>query len=406
MDEQPLNVLLQVSRLVVESETCHVQVANYPPTDSLFPTKNGAIATNLWQFYGRTRNLDGHSRTYTGQSVWRLNKMSMLGRNPPIAVINPMMRLWPGTDPAFPSSRIYDISQQNWTGDVQRGRRNMLTGYGKMDGLPQMVYLMGPPGEDTGMFLELQQDNPEYVSTQTSWDLVEWRQPPLYEVTLATEQRYSYNVTRTMLDRSQVAVFEDPNVPVDKKLSNLFLWAHYYVAFNVMALLIFLPGLAPFSAFAFLKPMAFFIPISFVFLYANNATNFLRHWRQTGSFWVAIPKAAWEAFIAAPFYVFVYPIFARGIMLASNEIFDFIRTMKIARMSGSSRDELYDNIEVFDYFPAQRASAAKTWTRLVMGVLALVAVGIWTPLGPLPLLLCSTTADETVTCSARIAAID
>ena len=136
------------------------------------------------------------------------------------------------------------------------------------------------------------------------------------------EMRYAYNVTRFLMHRNQFAVFFNQDLPADKKLSHLFLWLHYFSSVFALALLIILPALAPFSAFAFLKPMTFFIVATFAFMEAINSGNIIRHWRQLAGLWKAIILTARDTVVAFPFYVPHCDV-SKGVWYASNEIFSF-----------------------------------------------------------------------------------
>ena len=139
------------------------------------------------------------------------------------------------------------------------------------------------PGEDSASYLALQNVEPLYPSTQIDWFAFEWGRPMLLAESLAaTETRYAFNVTRFILDRGTYALLHNKDVAYDIKLSHLILWSHYLLAPFVVVLIFTLPAFAPFSGFAFLKPAAYFIAVSYVLMEAINSNNFIRHWRQTG----------------------------------------------------------------------------------------------------------------------------
>ncbi|MFC1658693.1 UTP--glucose-1-phosphate uridylyltransferase, partial [Candidatus Omnitrophota bacterium] len=306
--------------------------------------KNAQMANNLWLFYNQSVNYDAHVRIQPGQNVWRFNWAALVGRNPHIAVTNPMMRIWASGSDAFPATKIYAIAQEVWTSDVQRTRRGSLTAYGKMMIIPQMVSLSSPPGEDSSAFLRLQASNPKYTSEQIDFYEFLWGRPSLLaESIVGTETRYAYNVTRFLSDRGQFELFFNKDLSYDKKLSHLFLFFHYLIVPFSLTLLIILPLLAPFSAFAFLTPFLYFVLISFLLMEAINSNNFIRHWRQTGNFWMAAFYSLKDIIFAFPMYVFLLPFFFRGILLASSEIFSFIRTQKEALLQLKNKQQRWDD---------------------------------------------------------------
>ncbi len=88
---------------------------------------------------------------------------------------------------------------------------------------------------------------------------------------------------------------------------------------------------------------------------AININNFNRHWREQGN----IGAAAWLMFVdlivAFQMYVPLIPFFLRGVWLASNEMFDFIRTEKepyLARYNDAERHEKFMVFKKFKFgFP-------------------------------------------------------
>ncbi|MCX5704157.1 MAG: HEAT repeat domain-containing protein, partial [Candidatus Omnitrophica bacterium] len=212
--------------------------------------------------------------------------------------------------------------------------------------------------------------------------MMDWGRPPQLDAALAaTEMRYAYNVTRFLMDRNQFATFFNPDLPADKKLSHLFLWAHYFIAVIALSLLVILPGLSPFSAFAFLKPMVFFITISFFFMEAINTNNFIRHWRQSACFWKAIIFTLRDIVIALPFYVSLIPLFLKGVWYAANEIFSFISTVKESKLGGFNRVRYFENTLMFNLFgfkkgfPLNGLIAITGLTSFLIGAFFMTSVG-------------------------------
>ena len=92
----------------------------------------------------------------------------------------------------------------------------MLTFYGKGLARPEsVVTVFSPPGEDSAAFLTQQRSQHLWSSTQIDWFAFEWGRPALLaESLVGTETRYAFNVTRFLMDRSQLAVFFNKNVGI------------------------------------------------------------------------------------------------------------------------------------------------------------------------------------------------
>jgi hypothetical protein len=370
--------LRQAMGLVYGTAHNNARFGFHGPKDSLFPIKNPAIANHFWLFYNRSVNYDSLVRAYPGQNTWRMSYATIVGRNPHIANINPIMKVWGTTSKAFPVTNLYGIAQEVFTGEVQRARRGMLTFYGK--GLPRAqtsCAIITPPGEDSASFLVEQREQPLHESTQIDYFMFEWGRPSLLAESIgSTELRYAYNVTRFMMDRGQFALFFNKDLGYDKKLSHLFLFFHYFVSPFAILLLILLPYLAPFSAFAFLKPAGYFIGISYLFMEAINTNNFIRHWRQTGAFIPSLLLMTRDILVATPFYVVLIPQFFKGVWNASKELFSFIATVKDTLLSKQSPVERYKQTMFYNNLPLN----------IILGVLGIMGwlFGFFamTPIGP------------------------
>ncbi|MCA9403300.1 MAG: hypothetical protein KC897_05920, partial [Candidatus Omnitrophica bacterium] len=155
--------------------------------------KNGGMATNLWLFFDKSVSYDAHVRTTLGQNVWRPVWATMQARDVEIAVVNPMMRIWASNGDAWEGTRAYAISQETWTSEVQRGRKEYTTFYGKGLGLwHTFTTVYTPPGEDTAAFMTQQRSQPRWKSTHIDWYGFEWGRPNLLaESLVATETRYA-----------------------------------------------------------------------------------------------------------------------------------------------------------------------------------------------------------------------
>ncbi|HXV18507.1 MAG TPA: glycogen/starch synthase, partial [Candidatus Omnitrophota bacterium] len=379
--------LVQTAIELKRAKEIGVKTPMYPRSDPAFTAKNSSMGQNLHLFFGKSVNFDAHVRNYPGQNVWRFNWATLQGRNPELAVVNPMMKIWASQYRAFPVTGTYAISQETWTSEVQRGRRDMLTFYGKAMVRPETVSLIVPPGEDSAGFLVLQRSQSNFRSTQIDWFAFEWGRPSLFgESILSTELRYAYNVTRFMMDRGQFALFENPQLTFDKKLSHLFLWAHYFLAPVSLIFLITFPSFSSWSAFSNLHPFWFFVTFGTILMEAINLGNFLRHWRQTGNFWVASYNMVRDVVYAWPFYVFFLPFFTTGIWNATHNIFSFIATIKqslLSTMKEQKRiNDLMYRFKLFtkDGLPVNR----------LVGVLGIISVAIgasaMSPLGAILIL--------------------
>src|SRR5205823_4587798 len=139
-----------------------------------------------------------------------------------------------------------------------------------------------------------------------------------------------YNVTRFLNDRGQFELMVNPNVGYDVKLTNLFLFLHYLAARSGLILLMTLPLLSMFSAFAYLRPIIFFTGTFTLLMEAVNTADGLRHLRKTGSVWTALARTVYDIYKGFAMYVGLIPSFDKGFTGASNENFRFIRTVKDA----------------------------------------------------------------------------
>ena len=124
LNDSPWDTLNVVGFGVTKAERSGVLYPMHRPENHmmLLPNKNGVMANNLYMFYPRSVNYDAHVRAYPGQNVWRATWASWVGRNAHIATVNPMMKIWAATW-AFPVTKLYAISQEVWSSDVQRARR-------------------------------------------------------------------------------------------------------------------------------------------------------------------------------------------------------------------------------------------------------------------------------------------
>ncbi|HTL71573.1 MAG TPA: hypothetical protein VL404_09820, partial [Candidatus Eisenbacteria bacterium] len=391
-----MNTLVQSAETVLKGRRANLTVAFHDAAQDNFlsnaPGKHQGIALNLKSFFGTTVDFDAHVMNEHGQQIFRPVWASMNSRlrNPQLAAINPMMNVWASSTWAFPATWFYSIAQVVWTSDVQRAIRGKALDYGKYMGIPQTIGPFMPPGEDSEGLLMLQRSASRpgvfYTGTQIDWFSYRWGRPSLFSESLVTtEMRYAFNVTRFMMDRGSFAVFHNPNVPTQVKLTHIFLWFHYFIAPFALTLLVLLPALSPFSAFAFLKPLLFFVGTSYILMEAINLNNLNRHWRESGSFWQALHLMLRDAILALPFYVFLIPFFFRGIWLASLEMFSFLRTVKEAFLSSWNERQRFEELMLFKLFGPRGVPFNS-----LVGIAGLAAwtVGLvfMTPLAPIILL--------------------
>jgi len=352
--------------------------------------KNGGMAMNLWLFFENSVNYDAHVRTLTGQNIWRSIWLSMQSKNKHLAVVNPMMRTWASSSDAWMGTKTYDISVQSWTSDVQRARKGYTTFYGKGLGRYHVfTNIYTPPGEDSAAYLMHQRTQPDYESTNIGWYGFEWGRPAMLAESLVnTETRYAYNVVRILMDSAQFAVFHS-KAGFDQKLSHLFMYLHYLVSpFSIMLLSIF-ALLVPFSGFAYLAPYISFAVLSMILMQAISGVNFVRHWRQSGNFWIAwglLAKDIWHAF---PFYVNIIANFVHGLVQASKEKFEFLRTAKDALLEivGINNITRYEDTALLKAGKFQRSGLPLKGLVGLMGIFGFIlAINVMDLLGALILL--------------------
>jgi hypothetical protein len=305
--------------------------------------KNGLIGINLWASYERMANYDAHVHSYKGQATHRILLQSWLSREPKYVIINPTFRIWSSSDDSFSGIRLYKISQETFTDDVLRSRRNLTSFYGKGFVWPTAAdSMLVPPGEDSAAFFMLQRTYPDIVSTHIPWMVWEWGRPSLLaESMVGTEMRYTFNVTRFLLDPGQYEVFFNKKIGYDVKLTNMTFFLHYLSAPLAMVLLVAVPALQGFSAFAYLSPISTFIMYSFIFMEAINIHNLMRHLRTSGSFWWATCRTAKDIFLGFPYYVSMLTSFVKGAILAANDLFSFILSQKEGHLGQQIREHRF-----------------------------------------------------------------
>ncbi len=336
--------IVHIAKVIDITSRCDVYLPFYDPkTDNLVPNnKNGGIGMNLWFTYGRSANYDAWVRPYVGQNAYRLNWATMVGRNPEIVVVNPIMRIWASTSNTFPVTQQYAIAQHTWTSDTQRGREWNTTFYGKGLITPYAGdSMITPTGEDSAAFLMLNNLVPHALSTQIDWFGFEWGRPTQYGTIFTTEERYANNVTGFLEDRDQYALFHNPKIGYETKLTHLLLFMHYLGTLFGVTLIVTLPLGAMFSSFALLAPVLLWSVMGFVFVFGINFATIQRHLRETGSvFWSAIYTVR-DAVKAFPMFVGIIPMLLKGVWSASNGVFKFFQTNKDKYLEKTTPKEHY-----------------------------------------------------------------
>ncbi|MBI2095772.1 MAG: hypothetical protein HYT89_06355, partial [Candidatus Omnitrophica bacterium] len=327
-------------------------------SDAWYPIKNSAMGGNLHMYYPNSANMDANVKIQEGQNAFRLTQTSLMGRNPQIAVINPKMEIWSSQYGAFPVTGDYAIGQRTFTGRFQAALRDSLTFYGNLTFYGK-AYIrenmvsqgLTTPGEDSHAYLEEQADQPEFTSIQMNAAMYVWGRPTLLgESLVATELRYAYNVTRFLLSGGAFALFKNKDMPVEAKLAHIALWMHYCIAPLTITFLTFLSLVIPFTAFAALQPFIFFVIASLLLMEAINLPNFLRHWEESGNFWVALGRGTRDVFRGFWMYVALFPFYLRGIWLAATEIYSFIRTEKQTSFEVYDVKKRFDELMLFRLF--------------------------------------------------------
>jgi hypothetical protein len=302
--------------------------------------KNFAVASDLARYVGVGSNHDALVRIYPGQGIHTLNWATLHGNSPYAGAINPPMMI--ASKKAFPVTKLYAVGQESWTQEIAWALHGYLTFYGKGMVVPQMLSVYSPPAEDSAALLILQSFNSKFKGYSVPWRYFEWGRPTLLAESVATtEMRYSYNVTRFLMDIGNFRIFSDPKIGYDSKLVNIFLWLHYMATPLVLAIALALSPLVVFSSYAFLTPAFVFMVLAMVFMEAINGSTFVRHFRETGSLFKGIGYSLKEIFTGFFFWVSQAPLFFNGVRSAMNERFSFISTKKLSLFQTYNEKERY-----------------------------------------------------------------
>lgn len=370
--------VLQNATIVVECANVGAIYAFHNRADTNLPgngTKNGAISGNLHLYYSRSSNLDAH--VHSLQPVFRFESMALQSRvrNPQNLVVNPSMRIWASGD-AFPATRDYAVGQHNWTQIVQMAESGRLTFYGKGHIVKYMVTFVTPPGEDSSDYLARQRTQPIVRSVHVDYDDDLWGRPMQNPPLKGTEKRYSSNVSAFKDDPGQFAVFEVAELEPATKDTHDNLWSLYFYAVFAIALLIIVPTLLPFSAFASLRPFLFYVTASFVLMFAITKSNILYNWRLEGSLWVGLWRWLADTFRATPFYASFQPFYLQGVYETSNQTFGFVRTVKEALFTGYSDRTRFDKLMVYHGVPLNSTLGFLGVLAFMVSMLMMTAFGL------------------------------
>jgi hypothetical protein len=348
--------------------------------------KNGGIGANLWIGNGRSSNYDAWVRAYPGQNSYRLSWATLVGRNPEIMIVNPIMRIWASSNDALPVTSHYSIAQHTWVSDTQRGREYLTTFYGKALVTPTAGdTVVSHPGEDSAAFLAIQDEEPDVISTQEDYFAFEWGRPSLIKTIYTTEQRYGFNVTLFIMFRTLFSVFLNPNVGYDVKLTHLALFMYYMSVRLGLLLMVSLPFGSMFSSFANLTPAVILTGVSYIFMTSVNFATMVRHLRETGSVWTTIRRTVRDVGKAHPMFVGILPMIDKGVWSATHEIYKFVRTFKAILLTGETDKERHQELKLFS-LPAHvspKAGKIVAATGLIMaigGIVTALLSRIW--LGP------------------------
>jgi hypothetical protein len=351
----------EISEYVEESHKAGALIPFYDKRqDDIIPgNKNGGINLNSWMGYHRSYNMDAAVSGYDGSSIYRLNYAALVGRNPEIVIMNPAFRIWTSTNDSFPGVAAYKIAQETFTQDFQRGWRGLGTFYGKGGVMPQAGNAMfTTPGEDSANFIMVIGQYPHAISAHVEWVTWLWGRPSLHaESIFGSEFRYGSNVTRFLMDIGTFEAVLNKNVGVDVKVANQVMFNHYMLTFSVAALLIALPALQGFSAFAYLLPAILFFALAFFGMQAINMMNFSRHWRESGNLVWAIVAGGRDVVKAFPYYVSMLVSISRSVAMAANEKFKFIGTVKTMILSSLERPTRFQQQTTLDWV----AHKTETW---------------------------------------------
>ena len=289
--------------------------------------KSPNIARFMYSFLGLAWLMDAGVRVYTGHSFTRLFFASEVGRNPEQVIVNPALIIASSNNNAFPIVRIYALGQHIFS----RVMAFIPSCFGKIGANPLVaVREKSTPVEDSASLDGALARYPWLVATQ-SWSMKwVWPRPAmLIESIFGTEtSRYIANVTELLMAVAAFSLNVNPKVGVDVKRGNFNLYNHYQLSEIANKLMRYLPGFQGFSGFAFLVPVAMFIPIAVLSMQSINFLNYLFQWRIWGNFWVGAVAGIVGTIEKFPYAASMPTFFMRTLHSTSNQVFKFLPTVK------------------------------------------------------------------------------
>ena len=146
---------------------------------------------------------------------------------------------------------------------------------------------------------------------------------------------------------------------------------HYIGTMLDLLLLIVLPSMQAFSAFAFLKPLALFGTLTGTLMEAINFNNFTRQLRITGGLLISIWNTAVDTVKGFPFYVTLIPSLAKAVLNASHDNFKFLSTVKGATLSKwLSMEEHFNNTKKQTFIASTKPGTGKRFIKIGIGLIA------------------------------------
>ena len=289
--------------------------------------KSPNIARFMYSFLGLAWLMDAGVRVYTGHSFTRLFFASEVGRNPEQVIMNPGLIISSSNHNAFPIVRIYALGQHIFS----RVMAFIPSCFGKIGANPLVaVREKSTPVEDSSSLDGALGRYPWLVATQR-WN-IKWLWPRpamLMESIFGTEtSRYIANVTELLMGIAPFTLNLNPKVGVDVKRGNFNLYNHYQLSQIANKLMLFLPGLQGFSGFAFLVPVAMFVPLALLSMQSINFLNYLFQWRTWGNFWVGVVVGIYGTFEKFAYAASMPTYFMRTLHSTSNQVFKFLATVK------------------------------------------------------------------------------
>ncbi|HSV43522.1 MAG TPA: hypothetical protein VLJ10_03120, partial [Candidatus Bathyarchaeia archaeon] len=322
--------LVEFANVFRTAHTSNAEIPIYKGDEILSTLKNGGIGMNVWLTTGLSSNQDALVRVMPGANPYRLNTAAYMGRNPEVVVMNPAFLIWGASGEAYPGRRRYKMMQQTFTQTTQLGFQDLTLFYGKGIVNPAAGdTLLMTPVEDSGAFMIQKDIEPDAMATCEGAMVWEWARPSLHvESVIPTETRYVFNVALLIQPSSMFRAFTNKFVGVDFKLNVLQNAFHYLSAPFALTVMMALPFLQPFSGFAYLQPLVFFLALTVFMMNAVNLANLLRHLFLSGNLYKSLAHFLNDIKGAFPYCVTMIEAFFESAIKVANEVFSFIPTQK------------------------------------------------------------------------------